>query len=108
MKVPLVDLRASLGPIRAELLRGIGEILDGMGLFLGEHVQRLEQEFTAYCEAEHGVAVSNGTDAIFVALKAPGVGPGDEVIGPHHLLRYDRRDRAHRCDAVLVDIGPRR
>src|SRR6185503_5965852 len=59
MKVPLVDLRASLEPIRAELLRGVEEILDGMGLFLGQHVQHLEQEFTAFCEAQHGVAVSN-------------------------------------------------
>jgi dTDP-4-amino-4,6-dideoxygalactose transaminase len=82
MKVPLVDLRASLEPIRAELMSGIEKILDGMGLFLGEHVTALEKEFTAFCEAEHGVAVSNGTDAISVALRALGVGPGDEVICP--------------------------
>lgn len=105
MKVPLVDLRASLAPIRAELLRGIEEILDGMGLFLGEHVQRLEQEFTAFCEAEHGVAVSNGTDAIFVALEALGVGPGDEVIAPAHTFFATIAAIAHTgATPVLVDI----
>lgn len=107
MKVPLVDLRASLEPIRAELLSGIEAILDGMGLFLGEHVQRLEQEFTAFCEAEHGVAVSNGTDAIFVALKALGVGPGDEVITPAHTFFATIAAIAHTgATPVLVDIEP--
>src|SRR5262245_592765 len=107
MKVPLVDLRASLEPIRAELMSGIEKILDGMGLFLGEHVQALEQEFTAYCEAEHGVAVSNGTDAISVALRALGVGPGHEVIAPSHTFFATIAAIAHTgATPVLVDIEP--
>jgi dTDP-4-amino-4,6-dideoxygalactose transaminase len=107
MKVPLVDLRASLEPIRAELLRGIEKILDGMQLFLGEHAQRLEHEFTAYCEAAHGVAVSNGTDAIFVALEALGVGPGDEVIVPSHTFFATVAAVVHAgATPVLVDIEP--
>jgi dTDP-4-amino-4,6-dideoxygalactose transaminase len=107
MKVPLVDLRASLEPIRAELLRGVEEILDGMGLFLGQHVQRLEQEFTAFCEAQHGVAVSNGTDAISVALRALGVGPGHEVIAPAHTFFATIAAIAHTgATPVLVDIEP--
>jgi len=107
MKVPLVDLRASLEPIRAELLAGFGQILDGMNLFLAEHVQRFEQEFTAFCEAEHGVAVANGTDAIFVALEALGVGAGDEVIVPSHTFFATIAAVVHTgATPVLVDIEP--
>jgi dTDP-4-amino-4,6-dideoxygalactose transaminase len=103
----LVDLRASLEPIRAELLAGFAEILDGMGLFLGEHVQRFEQEFTDYCEAEHGLAVANGTDAIFVALAALGVGPGDEVIVPSHTFFATIAAVVHAgATPVLVDVEP--
>ncbi|HEX2826078.1 MAG TPA: DegT/DnrJ/EryC1/StrS family aminotransferase [Burkholderiales bacterium] len=49
---------------------------------LGEYIGRFEQSFAAFCGAEHGVAVSNGTVALQLALLAAGVGPGDEVIVP--------------------------
>ena len=49
---------------------------------IGEFVDRFEAGFAEFCGSRHGVAVSNGTDAIFLALKALGVGPGDEVIVP--------------------------
>ncbi len=41
-----------------------------------------EREFAAYCGAAHAVGVANGTDAITIALRAMGVGPGDEVVVP--------------------------
>lgn len=49
---------------------------------IGAFVDRFERDFATFCETEHGVAVSNGTDALLVTLKAAGVGPGDEVIVP--------------------------
>src|SRR5690606_8371157 len=45
-------------------------------------VAAFEREFAAYCGASHGIGVANGTDAITIALRALGVGPGDEVIVP--------------------------
>lgn len=81
-RVPLVDLRAAFLPIREELLREIEDVLDGMELLLGPRQRAFEEEFAAYCEAAHGVAVSSGSDALLAALLACGVGPGDEVICP--------------------------
>ncbi len=49
---------------------------------IGKFVDRFEKGFSEYCEVDHGVAMANGTDALFIALKALGVGPGDEVIVP--------------------------
>jgi dTDP-4-amino-4,6-dideoxygalactose transaminase len=82
--IPLVDLRASWLAIREELLREFARVLDGMELLLGPEQRAFEAEFAAYCGAAHGVALSNGTDALRVALLACGIGPGDEVICPSH------------------------
>lgn len=49
---------------------------------IGEFVDRFEAGFARFCGTQHAVAMSNGTDAIFIALKALGVGPGDEVVVP--------------------------
>jgi dTDP-4-amino-4,6-dideoxygalactose transaminase len=84
MKVPLVDLRAAFAPVKEQVLREFEAILDGMQLFNGPNTVAFEAEFAAYCGAAHGVGVSNGTDALFAALVACGVGPGDEVIAPAH------------------------
>jgi dTDP-4-amino-4,6-dideoxygalactose transaminase len=80
--VPLVDLRAALAPIRQELMAELEAVLDGMELMLGPRQRAFEQEFARYCEAAHGVAMSNGTAALAAALEACGIGHGDEVICP--------------------------
>src|SRR5262249_39044573 len=84
MNVPLVDLRAAFEPVKERVFREFGAILDGMQLFHGPNTAAFEQEFAAYCGAAHGLALSNGTHALFAALVACGVGPGDEVIAPAH------------------------
>ena len=62
----------------------IEQVLDGMNLFLGENVYRLEEEFASYCGTRHAVGAGSGTDALHLALRAVGVGPGDEVITVSH------------------------
>jgi dTDP-4-amino-4,6-dideoxygalactose transaminase len=84
MNVPLVDLGAQYQPLKEEILGRIGEILDGMRLFLGPNVQAFEREFAAYQEVEHAIGVSDGTTALQLALLACGIGPGDEVITVSH------------------------
>jgi dTDP-4-amino-4,6-dideoxygalactose transaminase len=84
MNVPLVDLRAAFAPVKDEVFREFEAILDGMQLFQGPNTLAFEEEFAAYCGAAHGMALSNGTDALFAALLACGIGPGDEVIAPAH------------------------
>ena len=82
MGVPLFDTATPLISLREELRRAIDGVLESKRFILGPEVSAFEQEFAAYCGAEHAVGVANGTDAITIALRAMGVGPGDEVVVP--------------------------
>ncbi|MGA9875362.1 MAG: DegT/DnrJ/EryC1/StrS family aminotransferase [Solirubrobacteraceae bacterium] len=82
MNVPLFDTSSALQPLREELRSAVTRVLDSERFILGPEVQAFEQEMAAYCGATHGVGVANGTDAITIALRAMGVGPGDEVLVP--------------------------
>jgi dTDP-4-amino-4,6-dideoxygalactose transaminase len=80
--VPLFDTRTPLAPLRAELLARMEEVLDDGRYVLGPNVAAFEDEFAAYVGADHAVGVANGTEAITLALRAMGVGAGDEVVVP--------------------------
>src|SRR4051794_34233352 len=82
MPVPLFDTRTPLEPLRARLDAAIAAVLDEQRYILGPNVAAFEEEFAAFCGARHAVGVANGTDAITLALRALGVGPGDEVVVP--------------------------
>ena len=82
MPVPLFDTHTPLAPLRKEILARISDVVDDSRFILGPNVAAFEQEFAAYVGAEHAIGVANGTDAITIALRAMGVGPGDEVIVP--------------------------
>src|SRR6478609_7066398 len=82
MAVPLFDTVTPLAPLRAELDAAISRVLDDRRFILGPNVAAFEEEFAAYCGAGHSIGVANGTDAITIALRAMGVGPGDEVVVP--------------------------
>lgn len=83
-RIPLVDLKRHYQGIREEVLAEISQALDGMQLFLGKNVQAVESGFSAYCGAECAIGVGSGTDALHIALRACGIGPGDEVITVSH------------------------
>ncbi|UCF79355.1 MAG: DegT/DnrJ/EryC1/StrS family aminotransferase [Candidatus Eiseniibacteriota bacterium] len=80
MNVPLLDLRLQYLSIKEEIDKALSEVLEDCGFILGERVKELEARISAYCGVKHGIAVASGTDALFLSLKACGVGPGDEVI----------------------------
>lgn len=80
MRVPLLDLHQQLQPLRANILAGITEVLDSTGYIMGPRVEALEREVAAYCQAEHGIGVTSGTDALLAVLMALGIGPGDLVL----------------------------
>jgi dTDP-4-amino-4,6-dideoxygalactose transaminase len=82
MAVELFDTRAPLTPLRGEIAAAIARVVDSGRYILGPEVEAFEREFADYCGATHGVGVANGTDAITLALRALGVGPGDEVVVP--------------------------
>ncbi len=80
MIVPMVDLRAQLDRIRPEVDAAVARVLESTRFIGGEECSRLEEEFAAYCGASAACGVANGTDALILALRAYGVGPGDEVV----------------------------
>jgi dTDP-4-amino-4,6-dideoxygalactose transaminase len=82
MPVPLFDTQTPLAPLRQEILRRIAEVVDSSRFILGPNVQAFEREFAGYCGVAHAVGVANGTEAITIALRAMGVGPGDDVVVP--------------------------
>jgi dTDP-4-amino-4,6-dideoxygalactose transaminase len=80
--VPLFDTSSALDSLSGELRGAVARVLDSGRYILGPEVSSFEEEFAAYCGARHAVGVANGTDAITIALRAMGVGPGDEVVVP--------------------------
>ena len=108
MRVPLVDLTAQFQPIKNEVLHAIGDVLESMHLFLGPNIQAFEDEFAAYCRTRSCISVANGTDALHLALRAAGVGPGDEVITVAHTF-FASTEAIVMVGAipVYVDIDPR-
>lgn len=82
MRVPFLDLRAVHDELGAELDAAVHRVVSSGWYLLGEELAAFEAEFAAYCGAAHCVSVGSGIDAITLALRAHGVGPGDEVIVP--------------------------
>lgn len=80
--VPLVDLAAQHASLHDEILAAWSGILRAGAFVSGPEVEAFEREFAAACEVAHCVAVSSGTDALVLALRALAVGPGDRVIVP--------------------------
>jgi dTDP-3-amino-3,4,6-trideoxy-alpha-D-glucose transaminase len=78
--VPFVDLRREVAAIRPELDAAIARVLDSGRFLLGEETAAFEEEFARASGTAHAVGVASGTDAVELALRAVGVGPGDEVI----------------------------
>ena len=82
MAVPLFDTETPLAPLREELRARLASVLDAGRYILGPEVEAFEAELGAYLGARHVIGVANGTDAITIALRAMGIGPGDEVVVP--------------------------
>ncbi len=82
MKIPFLDLKAATEELREELDAAYRKVAQSGWFILGEEVEAFEKEFAAYCGARHCIGVGNGLDALHLALRAWGIGPGDEVIVP--------------------------
>jgi len=80
MHVPFLDLKAQHDPQRAEFLAAIEEVIDRNAFAGGPFVTKFEEEFATYCQTPYAIGVGNGTEALWLALIALGVGAGDEVI----------------------------
>src|ERR687884_964911 len=82
MAVPLFDTQTPLLALRPQLEGAIRGVLDSGRFILGPEVRAFEREFADYCGADACVGVANGTEALTIALRAMGVGPGDDVVVP--------------------------
>ena len=81
-QIPFLDLRASYLELKSDIDRAIARVVDGGWYILGPEVEAFEAEYGVYCGAKHAIGVANGLDALHLALRALGVGAGDEVIVP--------------------------
>jgi dTDP-4-amino-4,6-dideoxygalactose transaminase len=78
--VPLIDLKRQFHGIKEEINSAIQDVLESQAFILGPQVNEFEGLFASYCNTNHAIGVSSGTDALLLALKSLGIGDGDEVI----------------------------
>ena len=80
IRVPFLDLNAHHAAFRGEFDRAIGEVIDSGAFAGGPFVEKFEADFAAYNHSQYAVGLGSGTEALWLALLACGIGPGDEVI----------------------------
>jgi dTDP-4-amino-4,6-dideoxygalactose transaminase len=80
MQVPLLDLRRQYAQVREEIVRALERVCDSQQFILGPEVAQFEKEVSAYIGVHDTVGCASGTDALWLALVAAGVQPGDSVI----------------------------
>jgi dTDP-4-amino-4,6-dideoxygalactose transaminase len=84
VSVPFADLHAQYLSIKPAIDGAIAQVIAQSAFVRGPFVERFEREFAESVERPHAVSCANGTDALFIAMRALGVKPGDEVIVPAH------------------------
>lgn len=105
--VPFVDLSAAHAPIADRMRDAIAGVMERNDYILGGDVAEFEREFAAYCDVAYGIGVDSGTSALELALRAGGVGPGDEVItSANTFIATALAITAVGATPVLVDIDP--
>jgi len=105
--VPFLDLAAQQAEVAHEVLPVWEELLTSAGFIGGEQVDEFEREYAEYVGVRFCIGVGNGTDAIELALRATGIGPGDEVIIPVNTF-IATAEAVSRIGAVpvFVDVDP--
>ncbi len=107
MSIPLVDLTAQADSLKEEIKKVVLEVLASTHYINGPAVAVFEEQLAKYTGAKYGVGCASGTDALYLALRACGVGPGDEVITTPFTF-VATAEAVCRCGArpVFVDIDP--
>lgn len=105
MKVPFLDLKAVNTPYRATINKELEQIFDSGRYLLGTKVRDFELAFSKYCDTRYCIGVGSGLDALYLTLRAMGIGRGDEVLLPANtfiatFLAVDS------CGATIVPVEP--
>ncbi len=82
MSVPFIDFTKQNQAIQAEVDAGLKRVVEKSSFIMGPDVKKFEEEFAAYCGSKFAIGVNSGTDALYLAVSALDIGPGDEVILP--------------------------
>lgn len=107
MNIPFVDLKAQYESIKEEIDSAIRQVISETAFIGGKYAKRFEDKFARYCNAEHCIGVGNGTDALFIAMKALGIGPGDEVItAANSFIATSEAITQTGAEVVFVDCHP--
>jgi dTDP-4-amino-4,6-dideoxygalactose transaminase len=105
--ISFFDLQAQFAKIRIEILQAVESVLESQHFILGQPVELFEQEAAAYVEVPFAVGCASGTDALYLALCAQGIGPGDEVITtPFTFVATGGSIARTGAKPVFVDIIP--
>ena len=105
--IPLVDLKAQYAAIKEEIDGAIARVIAETSFINGPDVRTFESEFASYQHTARCVGIASGTSALYLALKALGIGPGDEVITtPLTFIATVEPIETVGATTVLVDIDP--
>jgi len=107
LEIPFVDLKAQYESIKEEIDKAIADVIASSAFIGGPYVKEFETAFAAFCGARYCIGVGNGTDAIFLTLKAMGIGRGDEVItAANSFIATSEAITMSGARVVFVDIRP--
>jgi len=105
LKIPFAELKAEYFEIKDELDAAYKKVMETGWYILGEEVTSFESEFANYCNVKHCIGTANGLEALFLVLKAWGIGVGDEVIVPSNTYIATWLAVSH-TGAVPVPVEP--
>jgi dTDP-4-amino-4,6-dideoxygalactose transaminase len=108
MQIPMVNLAIQYSALREEIDQAISGVLETTQFILGPQGRAFEEEIADYLGVRHAIGVASGTDALHMALRAAGLGPGDEVITtPFTFIATAEAIAYVGATPVFVDIDPR-
>jgi dTDP-4-amino-4,6-dideoxygalactose transaminase len=107
MNIPLVDLKAQYRNIQPEIEAALAGVLERSDFILGKSVAEFEVAFAKFVGVRHCIGVASGTDALWLSLRALGIGPGDRVLVPANTFIATALAVSYvGATPVLVDIDP--
>jgi dTDP-4-amino-4,6-dideoxygalactose transaminase len=107
MNVPFVDLKAQYESIKSEIDAAVAAVISKTAFVGGQYLQSFEESFARFCSVRHCIGVGNGTDALYLALRALEIGPGDEVITvANSFIATSEAITMTGAKVVFVDINP--